>query len=177
MNPQTDTALDKFNLDEEAKLLPSMVGRYHEEVFDTTEELNEVAFELEKAEAVARKKIRERYTALNVKFTIDSVNDELALDKTVCDLRKEVAKLKNRINYYKGILAALEVKKSSINNLVTLYTRDYYLSYENGNGKEAEADHKHRFSGEFGDLADKNRKSLADAMKNKTANANKGEEV
>ena len=142
IDPARDVKIDKFNLDEEAKRLPTDAQRYYEILYrHLTPKLNDEKFQLEKEEAVARKDIR-----LNIanqegrKPTKDDIESELNAMPSIIDLRRRVRSLETQITYYKGVLAALDMKKSSLNNLVSLYIKEYYSTDKADDGRFRRAD-------------------------------------
>lgn len=165
MDISKDVTINKFALDDEAKALPSLIAKYHTYVNDESKELVDLQYELEKEEAVARKNIRAHFTACGTKATLEMVNDELALNDAVSSLRKTVEKKKVNISYLRGVLSALEAKRSSLNNLVSLYVKDFYSNKAVDNGNYAEADAKHKFSKDFELMSDRQESSLVNAMR------------
>jgi len=140
---ERDVSIDKYHLDDEAQNLPSIMGKYHEKVYKRSQELSQLELALEKEEAVARKNVREEFQLKGVKFTVDMVNDGVALTEAVHQLRMDVADARAEIMYLKGILSALDAKKSSLNNLVSLYCKAYYDNEKAKNGDYREADILH----------------------------------
>lgn len=162
---EKDVSIDKYHLDDEAKALPSIVGKYHEMIFDATEDLSDLEFQLEKEEAVARKDARAAFNAKGIKYTLDMVSDEVSALPAVQQLRKKVAHAKAELGFLKGVLTALDAKKSSLNNLTTLYMRDYWASKAETDGRYAEADVKHAYGKEYEDMGTAQDNSLAQAMR------------
>lgn len=160
---EKDLAIDKFHLDNEAKALPSLIGKYHQMMAQCTEELNDLEFELEKEEAVQRKDARALFSAKGVKATVDMISDEVAVSPAIQQLRRKVAKYKTEVAYLKGVISALDAKKASLNNLVSLYIKSYYT--EKDDGQYREADVKHRLSDDYEDMAEVQGKGLAQAMR------------
>lgn len=162
---EKDVGIDKYHLDEEAKKLPSLVSKYHSLVFEKTEELNELEFELEKEEAVARKDARALFNAKGIKATVDMIADEVCALPAIQQLRKKVAHAKTEVAYIKGVLVALDAKKASLNNLASLYVRDYWSAKAESDGRYNEADVKHASSKDYDDMSTAQESSLAQAMR------------
>lgn len=140
---ERDVTIDKFHLDDEAQNLPSIIGKYHEKVYKRTQELSQLELDLEREEAVARKNVRDEFLLKGTKFTVDMVNDGVALTEAVHQLRLEVADARAEVAYLKGVLSALDAKKLSLNNLVSLYCKAYYDNEKAKNGDYREADILH----------------------------------
>lgn len=160
---QRDVSIDKFHLDEEARLLPSLMGKYHERIYERTQELNRLEFDLEKEEASARKHVREMFTAEGRKYTVDMVNDEVSSLEAIRQLRRDLSDARAEVNYLKGVLASLEAKRSSLNNLVSLYCKAYFDEEKQRSGEYREADVKHSLSREYEHMADEQTSNLRNA--------------
>jgi len=160
---EKDISIDKFHLDDEAKALPSLIGKYHAMMANKVDTLNDLEFTLEREEAVTRKSAREMFLANGVKATVDMIADEVSTSPAIIQLRKKVAKSRTEVAYLKGVISALDAKKASLNNLVGLYIKSYYTEKDDGSYREADV--KHRLSDEYEDMADKQSSSLAQAVR------------
>lgn len=141
IDPERDAMLDKRNLDEEARRLPSLMQMYQSEINECVSQLNDLRFELEKLEAKAKVDVRKAIIDRGEKPSIDSVNAEVSCMDSIMALRKKRDDLERSMAYMKGMLSVLDCKRSCLGNLVSLYLKEYYSDkdVESGIYKEADA--------------------------------------
>ena len=171
LNITKDAAIDRYNLEKEATLLPSVMAKYQEAILDQTRRVDNLKLRKEKEEAVARQEARKALLASEGKPTQAMVDDAVSCLPTVLQLRKEVAEEERELAYLKSCIAILEVKRRSLDNLVALYSKDYYNSQqvEQGisRGDYKEADVRRKTSVNYDSMADMETEKLNDAIRRK----------
>lgn len=139
LDPRTDCEIDKYHLDEEARRLPSKMQMYYEGIQRLQHELDTLRFALERETAVAKKDVRQAMVARGERPVQDAVDTELACMDSIASLRRSVAAKETEIGYYKAVVSCLDAKRSGLNNLVSLYIKEYYGSQaEDGRYRRAD---------------------------------------
>lgn len=176
IDPVNDVKINKYRLDDEARSLPSISQRYYEIVYSyLIPEVEELRFQLEKEVAVARSDIRRGCSARGEKITKDEMEAEVMTLPAVMDLRRRIRALDSEISYYKGILNALDCKRSSLNNLVQLYTKEYYGSMaDDGRYRQADVAYSRTEGNDYDRRTEEQSQRISKAIK---ARRNRNEEL
>lgn len=168
INPRSDCIIDPDKLEKEAGSLPTLMQNYHEAINDLNSKRDDLKLDLERAEAKAKVDVRNKMISDEQKPSVESVNAEVAMMPSIYNARKELAEYERAITYLKGVLSSLDAKRSSLNNLVTLYSKDYF-TLKDKEGAYAEADRNHFASGNM-QLLDKSadiNKRLSEKIKSR----------
>jgi len=170
LNLRQDAEIDRFHLEIEASTLPSTIAKYQDAINEETEIVTDCEYALEKAEAVARKDAREYFNSKGIKANIDMVNDEVTLQPNIQVLRKRLAEHKKERDYLKSAVLVLDAKRASLNNLVSLYCKEYYSTAKVENGEYKEADIKRKMSVDTDEMTERQEKDLSVKMRNRRQN-------
>lgn len=149
LNINKDAVLDQYNLDKEARLLPSVIAKYQSAIKEQSELVDNLSFRLEKEEAIARQDARKALAKDGNKPTQSMVDDTVTTLESILQLRKEKASTERELAYLKACIAILDTKRRCLDNLVQLYSQEYWNSakVDSGvsGGKYREADvHRQR---------------------------------
>lgn len=165
-----DASIDRYNLEKEATRLPSVIAKYQDAILEQTRVVDNLRIKKEKEEAVARQDARRALTTEG-KPTQAMVDDAVSCLPAIIRLRKEVAEEERELAYLKSCIAILEVKRRSLDNLVTLFVRDYYNTQQAdqgiADGSYREADVKRRTSTNYDSMSDVETDKLNAALRRK----------
>lgn len=126
--------IDKYNLAEENQMLPLFKENVARELKDQELLYNELSLTYKTECAIARENVVALLESKKIKATIDAIGSELDRNNSLIDLKRRLLNYEAEINYLKGISSALDTKRYCLNNLVSLYIKDYYGN-ENVDGK------------------------------------------
>lgn len=119
-------SVDELNLQEECVQLPSQYLRASYQAAELRNELavNEIKFK--SAEAELSKNVRDNPGKYGIeKVTVASVDDVVSASKELSVIRGAMQATRHELDRAQGLMSALEIKKRSLTNLVSLYSMSY----------------------------------------------------
>lgn len=128
LNFLQDIEVDEYDLVEMQKDQPEKLFIYSEELTKAKEKLDNLTLQVNITSAEVDKKIRSgNYPeAEGIKLTETSIKSLIDSDKNLNSLKMEVIKQKALVGKIQAAVDAFHNRKSSINNLVTLWVGNYY---------------------------------------------------
>lgn len=144
---RNDRKVDRFNLEVENEVQADLFGHYAREASNEKEVRDEKKAEWEKTAAKVRMDIKtgayKSYVDQDgkaVKLTKDDVDSLVTLDKDVAKAQKAYIQAEGNYNRAKSDENTMEHRRSSLNNLTTLYSKYYYENKDSGNGFTSKSD-------------------------------------
>lgn len=127
MNIQQDKKIDKYNLDLENVKQPGLIYDYSALLALEERTLEQMKNEYNVLTASKAYNIqKEGKTPEGVKATKDVVDGYVSMDKEVKELQEKLAEQTYLVKLNRAAVAAIESKKSAIQNLVKLQLSEYY---------------------------------------------------
>lgn len=121
--------IDKHMLDEELVRQPKLYGEYAMKLADAREVYERAKARFDVVEAEVDKDVRNNPEDYDIqKVTEEVVKKTVTLSKRVRKAKEEVIKTKHDVDVLYAIVSALDHRKSSLEQLCYLHSRDYYAA-------------------------------------------------
>lgn len=131
---EADVRINRFKLDEECEIQPALYSFYSTQQVEAKAEYDSAKANLELVQAQRELHYR-RNPPDDVKITDATTKALVTADTEVQKAQERLSIASKALNVLNGALASLDQRRSALNNLVELFTKDYY----NNNGKQEEA--------------------------------------
>ena len=137
--------INDLELDRECVHLPSQYGRAAFNSAETGRDIDELKAELDVVEAEKAVSIRKDPERFGLeKLTEGVIKELIIMDPKVIKLQKQIRELDHKLAMEKALLAALDVKKHSLKNLVELHIAGYHSEVRPSAGAKEFLDRKGR---------------------------------
>jgi len=122
-----DIEIDEHRLDAEWLKQPSLILQYSEDQALAKKRLERARQRVDRVKAETFKDICKTPSKYGLtKTTVDAMRSAVDLQPEVKAANDAVAEAVYQAERYRGVLSALDHKKKALENLVTLYLRNYY---------------------------------------------------
>lgn len=125
-----DVKVDRFHLDEENELQPSLYAFYADKMTDAKQDRDKAADAL-KFITATRDIYYRRNPPDDVKTTEKVFDDLVTTDTEVVQATEELRRTEKVLNTITNALSSVDQRRSSLNNLTELYVKNYYTSKQN----------------------------------------------
>lgn len=135
-----DKRINRFKLDEESENLSNIYQYWGKKAADIKEERDNEKSRLEKIKAQIQIKIRTGKYSIPIDTTTDkpmklsekSIEALVDMDEDVCVAKEDFARAEKMYNRAKVNEEAIQIKRSSLNNLKDLFVKEYYTLANDG---------------------------------------------
>lgn len=138
-NLAQDKRLDRYALDEECEKQADVFHHWACQAADAKKERDLIKSELKELEAKVQIKIRTGKYSLPkdkegkpIKLSDKTILALVDMDEEVCTLREELIEAEAEYGKAAGAEESMQHRRSSLNNLVELYTKEYYSPIQGG---------------------------------------------
>lgn len=126
-NFAADMSIDKSRLDEECEAHSSIYAYYSKELAQAKEDLLLATYRYEKHKRRKELEVRKNFPS-TMKFSERAVDMLVMEDELVGEFYEKVVECQVRANNADQAIFALMHRKAELDNLTTLYKKDYYSS-------------------------------------------------
>lgn len=114
--------IDINNLDEEIRTLPNSYEEFSKEADEIETKVKQLKLLLEYRSALLEKEHRSE----SKKTTEGEIKNVIAINDKINELKKQILEEEKKLRVLKSAIKVLELKHSSLKQLVTLYTTGYF---------------------------------------------------